>query len=80
MAHQTVQPILVHFGTLFTFCKLLGLYPYDLQAFRSVHVLQSSKIGTVIVIATMFAVVVFYNSLIYFFSGEDHNLKNSQSE
>nr|XP_014092962.1 gustatory receptor for bitter taste 66a [Bactrocera oleae] len=79
MAHQTVQPILVHFGTLFTFCKLLGLYPYDLQAFRSVHVLQSSKIGTVIVIVTMFAVVVFYNSLIYFFSGEDHNLKNSQS-
>lgn len=80
MAHQTVQPILVHFGTLFTLCKLFGLYPYDLQAFRRLHSLQSSKIGTVIVIATMLGVVVFYNLLIYFFTGEDHGFKSSQSE
>ncbi|XP_050333008.1 gustatory receptor for bitter taste 66a [Bactrocera neohumeralis] len=79
MAHQTVQPILVHFGTLFTFCKLLGLYPHNLQAFRSVHSLQSSKIGTAIVVATMLAIVVLYNLLIYFFSSEDHELKASQS-
>ncbi|XP_011196225.2 gustatory receptor for bitter taste 66a [Zeugodacus cucurbitae] len=79
MAHQTVQPLLVHFGTLFNFCKMIGLYPHDLQAFRSVHTLQQSKRGALIVMATMFGVVVFYNLLIFFFSGEDHDLKASQS-
>ncbi|XP_017489536.1 PREDICTED: gustatory receptor for bitter taste 66a [Rhagoletis zephyria] len=79
MAQQTVQPILVHFGNLFLFCKILGLYPHDLQAFRRTHTLQSSRIGTFLVVVTMIVVVIFYNLLIYSFSEEDRDLKATQS-
>ncbi|XP_054731500.1 gustatory receptor for bitter taste 66a [Anastrepha obliqua] len=79
MAQQTAKPILLHFGQLFLLCKLLGLYPHSLEAFRHTHALHSSKIGTAVVIATMFAINIFYNLLIYSFSEEDHALKASQS-
>ncbi|XP_004525752.1 gustatory receptor for bitter taste 66a [Ceratitis capitata] len=79
MAHRTVQPILVHFGTLFMFCKVLGLYPHDLQAFQRMHTLQGSKTGTAFVCATILAVVVAYNFLIYSFADEDRELKEAQS-
>ncbi|XP_067642695.1 gustatory receptor for bitter taste 66a [Eurosta solidaginis] len=79
MAHQSVQSILVHFGNLFLFCKFLGLYPHDMQAFQRSQTMRGSKVGTAFVLITMAAVTVFYNLLIYSFSEEDRDLKAAQS-
>lgn len=80
MSHQSVQSILLQFTPLFILCKILGIYPYNLQVFQNYRELKKSTVGTCFVIVVMFAIVVLYNFLIFSFSEEDTSLKATQSK
>ncbi|KAI8123450.1 putative gustatory receptor 66a, partial [Lucilia cuprina] len=79
MSQYTVQPILFYFSQLFILCKVLGIYPYNLQVYQNYSELKKSTIGTIGVVLSMIIVIVLYNLLIYSFSDKDNTLKTSQS-
>ncbi|XP_017487973.1 PREDICTED: gustatory receptor for bitter taste 66a-like [Rhagoletis zephyria] len=65
------KPLLQSFNSIFYWCKLLGVYPYDFQKFYYDGVLQSSTVGSCVVIIVMCFVFMLYNLMLFTFAGND---------
>ncbi|XP_017460593.1 PREDICTED: gustatory receptor for bitter taste 66a-like, partial [Rhagoletis zephyria] len=65
------KPLLQSFNSIFYWCKLLGVYPYDFQKFYYDGVLQTSTVGSFVVIIVMCFVFMLYNLMLFTFAGND---------
>nr|XP_036218230.1 gustatory receptor for bitter taste 66a-like [Bactrocera oleae] len=71
------QPFLQSFNSIYYLCKLLGVYPYDLQKFYYQGILQGSRLGSCVVVTVMCITFMLFNLSIFTFGDEQVTAKNN---
>ncbi|XP_050328903.1 gustatory receptor for bitter taste 66a-like isoform X2 [Bactrocera neohumeralis] len=71
------QQFLHSFNSIYYLCKLLGVYPYDLQKFYYQGILQPSRLGSCVVVTIMCITFMLFNLSLFTFSDEEVITKNN---